>query len=80
MSGISSSQYTKDYAPLDKAPETSMGASDSLLFVVLIVGFALMAYTFYYIILTKVKSAEELEDEENERSFEDQLPRQIFPL
>ncbi|KAL3926484.1 MAG: hypothetical protein SGARI_005591, partial [Bacillariaceae sp.] len=68
-------QHAQSDGPLGKAPEISVGASDSLLLGVSIVGFLLMAYTIYSIILSKVKSAQEIEDEENETSFEDRLAR-----
>ncbi|KAL3903581.1 MAG: hypothetical protein SGILL_010390 [Bacillariaceae sp.] len=70
---VSTAEYAKNDGPLGKAPDISVGASDKVLLGVSIVGFAVMAYTVYSIILTKVKSSKEIEDEEKNVSFEDRL-------
>jgi predicted DNA-binding transcriptional regulator len=63
--------------PLGKAPDISVGASDRLLLGVSAIGFGMMAYLVYNILLSKVKSAREMRDEERERqiTFEERLTR-----
>lgn len=57
-------RYEKNNGPLGRVPEVSVGASDRLLLVVSGIGFVFLAWTVYSIILTKVKSARELRDDE----------------
>ncbi len=68
-------EYDTNSGPLGKAPEISVGASDSLLLIVSGFGFLFLAWTVYSIIITKVKSAGELqaEWEEHELGYGEQL-------
>jgi hypothetical protein len=72
---MNSDKYDANDGPLGKAPEISVGVSDAVLVAVSSIGFAFLAWTVYSIILTKVKSARELEQdaEEFEKSFEERL-------
>jgi hypothetical protein len=56
-------EYGANDGPLGKAAEFSVGASDSLLLIVSGFGFLFLAWTVYWIIITKVKSARELQAE-----------------
>lgn len=57
--------------PLGPAPELSVGFSDSVLLIVSIVGSIFLAYTVHSIVYTKLKSAEEIEEEE--LTYDEQL-------
>jgi hypothetical protein len=67
----------KNDNPMGKAPDISVGASNQFLLGVSVVGFGMMAYLVYSILLSKVKSAREMRDEEWERqiTFEERLTR-----
>lgn len=68
-------EYGTNDGPLGKAAEISVGASDSLLLIVSGIGFLFLAWTVYSIIITKVKSARELQAEraEHELGYDEQL-------
>ncbi|CAJ1969470.1 unnamed protein product [Cylindrotheca closterium] len=57
--------------PLGPAPQFDVGFSDSIILIVSIIGSVILAVTVHSIVLTKLKSAEEIEDEE--LTYEDQL-------
>ena len=68
-------QYGENDGPLGMAPDISIGASDAVLLTVSVAGFCVLAWTVYSIILTKVKSARELQKEAEEReiSYDERL-------
>lgn len=55
------------------SPEVGIGASDSLLLIVSGIGFCFLAWTVYSIILTKLKTAKEFDDEQDEVGYEERL-------
>lgn len=59
--------------PLGKAPNFSVGASDNVLLVVSGAGFVFLAITVYSIVLTKLKSREEIEEEEKDLNYDERL-------
>lgn len=59
--------------PFGKAPDISVGASDTALLVVSFGGFFFLAFTVYSIVLTKLKSRQEIEEEEQELNYEERL-------
>jgi DDRGK domain len=68
---------SKNDGPLGKAPDIAVGASDRLLLGVSFLGFGVMAYLVYNMVLRQVKSARQMRDEERERqtTFEEKLTR-----
>lgn len=68
-------QYAENDGPLGKAPDISVGVSDAVILAVSTVGFCMLAYSIYTIVLAKLKTAEELEKEAKEReiSYGEQL-------
>ncbi|KAG7371300.1 DDRGK domain containing protein [Nitzschia inconspicua] len=68
---------SKPDGPLGKAPDIAVGASDRLLLGVSVFGFGVITYLVYSYILSKVKSAREMREEERDRqiSFEEKLAR-----
>jgi hypothetical protein len=52
--------------PLGKAPDFSVGVSDTVLLLVSGAGFVFLAVTVYSIVLAKLKSSEEIEEEEKD--------------
>ena len=57
--------------PLGPVPDVSVGFSDSVLLIVSIIGSIFLAYTVHSIVYTKLKSAEEIEEEE--LTYDEQL-------
>jgi len=57
--------------PLGPAPQLNVGFSDSVLLIVSVIGSVFLAITVHSIVFTKLKSAEEIEEEE--LTYEDQL-------
>jgi len=68
-------EYGANDGPLGKAPDISIGASDAVLLAVSALGFFMLAVSVYKIVLAKLKTAEELEQEakENEISYGERL-------
>mmetsp|Transcript_25008 Transcript_25008/g.54830 ORF Transcript_25008/g.54830 Transcript_25008/m.54830 type:complete len:352 (-) Transcript_25008:101-1156(-) len=68
-------KYGDNDGPLGKAPDISVGASDTLLLTVSFAGFCVLAWSVYSIVLTKLKTARELQDEteEQEISYDERL-------
>jgi hypothetical protein len=62
----------KNDGPFPKAPEFSVGVSDVVLLVVSGIGFVMLAVTMYSIIITRLKSAKEIEEEE-ELNYDEKL-------
>lgn len=60
---------------LSKAPKLSIGASDSVLVIISLIGFFSLALIIFFIILTKVKTARELreEAEKHDTSYDERL-------
>jgi hypothetical protein len=59
--------------PSGNAPDISVGVSDTVLLVVSGAGFLLLAATIYSIVLTRLKSAKEIEEEEKEANYDEKL-------
>lgn len=59
--------------PFGKAPEISVGVSDAVLLLVSGIGFVLLSVTMYSIIIARLKSREEIEEEEKDLKYEDKL-------
>lgn len=68
-------EYGENDGPLGKAPDISVGVSDAVILAVSTVGFCMLAYSIYTIVLAKLKTAEELEKEakEREKTYGEQL-------
>lgn len=62
-------EYGANDGPLGKAPDISIGASDAVLLAVSTVGFLMLAVSVYKIVLAKLKTAEELELEAQEKEI-----------
>ena len=62
-------KYGDNDGPLGKAPDISVGASDTLLLTVSFAGFCVLAWSVYSIVLTKLKTARELQDEAEEQEI-----------
>ena len=58
--------------PFGKAPEINVSVSDSILLVVSSVGFVILATTIYSIIITRLKTAQEI-DEDEETDYDEKL-------
>ncbi|VEU33344.1 unnamed protein product [Pseudo-nitzschia multistriata] len=69
--------YGPNDGPLGTAPDISIGASDALLLGVSFAGFLALAWSVYSIVLTKLKTARELLEEEEEReiSYDERLAK-----
>jgi type IV secretory pathway VirB10-like protein len=67
------SQENNNDAPFGKVPEISVGVSDAILLVVSAIGFVMLAVTIYSIVLTRLKSAHEIEQEERELNYDERL-------
>jgi hypothetical protein len=59
--------------PLGKAPDISVGVSDTVLLLVSGAGFVFLAVTIYSIVLAKLKSSEEIEEEGKEFNYDEKL-------
>eukprot|EP00980_Cylindrotheca_fusiformis_P008562 scaffold1820_cov129-Cylindrotheca_fusiformis.AAC.3 len=59
--------------PLGNAPDIGVGASDAALLIVSGAGFIFLAVTIYSIVLTKLKSSAEIEEEERELDYNEEL-------
>ena len=72
-------EYGKNDGPLGKVPDNNMsiGASDAVLLCVSFAGFCMLAWSMYSIVLAKLKTAEELrqEAEEREISYDERLAK-----
>jgi hypothetical protein len=72
-------EYGKNDGPLGKVQDNNMsiGASDAVLLAVSFAGFCMLAWSMYSIVLAKLKTAEELrqEAEEREISYEERLAK-----
>jgi hypothetical protein len=63
----------KNAGPFGKAPEINVGVSDAILLVVSGIGFVMLAVTMYSIIITKLKTTKEIEEEEGELNYDERL-------
>ena len=72
-------EYGKNDGPLGKVQDNNMsiGASDAVLLAVSFAGFCMLAWSMYSIVLAKLKTAEELrqEAEEREISYDERLAK-----
>lgn len=59
--------------PFGKVPEINVGASDAVLLTISIIGFAMLIVTIYSIIILRLKSAEEINEEEKDLSYDERL-------
>ncbi|MGK3746121.1 MAG: hypothetical protein ACI8RD_006338 [Bacillariaceae sp.] len=66
-------RYENNDGPLGKAPDIGVGVSDAFILTVSLIGFVFLGWTIYSIILSKTKTARELEAEDQETSYEDRL-------
>ena len=69
--------YGENDGPLGMAPDIDVGFSDAVLLAVSFVGFCMLAASVYSIVLAKLKTAEELQAEEEAReiSYDERLAR-----
>ena len=70
-------EYGENDGPLGRAPDISVGVSDAVILGVSAVGFCMLAWSIYSIVLAKLKTRQELEKEaeEKEISYGEQLTR-----
>ena len=59
--------------PFGTAPEISVSLSDSVLLLVSSIGFVILATTIYSIIITRLKTAQEIEDDKEEIDYDEKL-------
>ena len=64
---------SKNDGPFGKAPVVNVGVSDAVLLVVSGIGFVMLAATVYSIIITKLKSSQEIDDDENDLNYDEKL-------
>lgn len=60
-------EYAKNDGPLGEVPDIEVGASDAVLLTVSFAGFCVLAWSIYSIVIAKLKTARELEQEAEER-------------
>jgi hypothetical protein len=71
-------EYGQNDGPLGKVPDNmSIGASDTVLLAVSFAGFCMLAWSIYSIVLAKLKTAQELQQEAEEReiSYDERLAK-----
>jgi hypothetical protein len=59
--------------PFENVPDIGVGFSDMVLLIVGGIGFIVLAVTAYSIVITRLKSSKEIEEEEEELNYEDRL-------
>jgi hypothetical protein len=59
--------------PFGSAPDVGVGFSDGALLVVSGIGFLVLSVTLYSIVITKLKSADEIEEEEKDLNYDEKL-------
>ena len=65
--------FVANDGPFGKAPEISVSVSDTVLLIVSSIGFVMLAATIYSIIITRLKTAQEIEGESEEIDYDDKL-------